>query len=178
MAKIQLFIATTIDGFIARENGSLDWLFKLYNPNGIDHGYGDFISGIDTVVMGRKTYDDILGFDIEWPYGNCATYVVTKNTGYGVSTENTYVLNDLTKDGVELLRGKSSANIWVVGGGEIITQFISFEEIDEMILSIIPVMLGKGTRLFPGEPKESEFELINAEAFETGVVNLCYRRKV
>lgn len=178
MTQVQLFIATTIDGFIARENGSLDWLFNLSNPNQIDHGYGDFISGIDTVVMGRKTYDDVLGFGIEWPYNNCTSYVVTNNSNFSVSTGNTFVLNELNKDSVEQLRSKSLANIWVVGGGEIITQFLNFEEIDEMTLSIIPVILGEGIRLFPGAPKESEFELIRTEAFETGVVNLKYRRKV
>jgi dihydrofolate reductase len=178
MTKVQLFIATTIDGFIARENGSLDWLFNLPNPNQIDHGYGDFISGIDTVVLGRKTYEDILGFGIEWPYGNCTSYIVTNNSNYSVSTDNTLVLNELNKSAIELLRSKSSANIWVVGGGEIISRFLNCAEIDEMILSIIPIILGKGISLFPGEPKETEFELIRSEAFETGVVNLSYRRKV
>src|SRR5512133_31356 len=176
MTKIQLFIATTIDGFIARENGSLDWLFEL--PNHTDHGYNDFIKGIDIIIMGRKTYDEVLGLDFEWPYSDCKCYVVTKNADYKVSTINTFVLDNLRKDTIEGLRRQSSANIWVVGGGEVITQFLNHEEIDEMILSIIPIMLGKGIRLFPGEPKETKFELIHSESFDTGVVNLCYRRKL
>ncbi len=176
MTKIQLFIAVTIDGFIARENGSLDWLFEI--PTHTDHGYNNFIKGIDTVVMGRKTFDDLLGLGIEWPYGNCISYVVTKDFNYKVSTVNSFVLGDLSKGAMEGLRMKSSANVWVVGGGEVITQFLNCDEIDEMILSIIPIMLGKGIRLFPGEPKESKFELINTEPFDTGVVNLYYRRKL
>jgi dihydrofolate reductase len=176
MTKIQLFIATTIDGFIARENGSLDWLFEL--PTHTDHGYNNFIKGIDTVVLGRKTYDDLLGLGVEWPYGNCESYVVTKDSNFRVSTINTFVLNNLNKATMEGVRRKSSANVWVVGGGEVITQFLNCDEIDEMILSIIPVMLGKGIRLFPGEPKECKFELIYSESFDTGVVNLCYRRKL
>jgi dihydrofolate reductase len=178
MAKIQLFIATTIDGFIARENGSLDWLFELPNPSQTDHGYDNFIKGIDTVVMGRKTYDDFMGFGVEWPYGNCTSYVVTNDSKYKARTVNTFVLNDLSKESMDGLRQKSSANIWVVGGGEVITQFLSCDEIDEMILSIIPIILGKGIRLFPGVPKESKFELIHSELFDTGVVNLCYHRKL
>jgi dihydrofolate reductase len=68
-------------------------------------------------------------------------------------------------------------NIWLVGGGELITRFINLDAIDEMIISVIPIILGQGIRLFPDSPKETKFELTGSETFETGVVNLVYRRK-
>ena len=70
MPKIKLYIAATIDGFIAREDGSLDWLNNHPNPDQLDYGYADFMSRIDTVIMGRKTYEEVLGFGVEWPYGS------------------------------------------------------------------------------------------------------------
>jgi dihydrofolate reductase len=177
MRKIRLYIATSIDGFIARENGSLDWLVELPNPGKTDHGYDEFIAGTDTVIMGRKTYKDVLGFGIEWPYANCRTYIVTSDRNYNIGTENTFALHELNQDSIAELRLNSTKNIWVVGGGEIITQFLNLDQIDEMTLCIAPVILGKGIKLFPGEPHETKFELVNSTPFETGIVNVTYRRK-
>ncbi len=177
MSSIQLFIACTIDGFIARENGSLDWLFELDNPNRTDHGYNDFISGIDTLVMGRKTYEVLLGLMDEWPYPNCKTYIVTYNTSFEVTTGSTSVLHEVNEEVINDLRSKGGKNIWLVGGGELITRFVNLGAIDEMIISIIPLILGKGIRLFTGMPEETNFELVNTGSFETGVVNLNNKKK-
>jgi dihydrofolate reductase len=148
MTKIQLYIATTLDGFIAREDGSLDWL-EFPNPNDIDHGYNDFIKGIDTVIMGRKTYDEVLGFGVEWPYSNCKSYIVSRDNNYKVKTINTELVHNINNDIIKKLKAKSNKNIWLVGGGSLITQFLNESAIDEMILSIIPTILGKGINLFP-----------------------------
>ncbi|MCX6231965.1 MAG: dihydrofolate reductase family protein [Bacteroidetes bacterium] len=176
MSKIQLFIACTLDGFIARENGSLDWLFELPNPDQIDHGYNDFINGIDIVIMGRKTYDEVLGFGIDWPYSNCKTYIVTKNENYTVKTENTLLLHTINIEVIENLESESQKNIWLVGGGDLITQFLNENAIDDMALCMIPIILGKGIQLFPNQPKETKFEFVRSEAFKTGVVNLTYKK--
>ena len=177
MSRIQLFIATTLDGFIAREDGSLDWLLQLSNPSGTDHGYNEFIGKISTIVMGRKTYEKVLGFGIDWPYTNCRTLVVTKNESFSVSTSHTSVVHEINKESIEEVKAKAESNIWLVGGGEIITRFLDLSEIDEMILCMIPIILGKGIKLFPNEPAETHFEFVRSEAFDTGVVNLTYLRK-
>lgn len=70
-SKIKLYVASSLDGFIARKNGELDWLMEHPNPNQLDYGYAEFLNGIDTVLMGRKTYEEILAFDVEWPYADC-----------------------------------------------------------------------------------------------------------
>lgn len=174
MSKNQLFIATTLDGFIARENGSLDWLLNLPNPTRTDHGYDAFMLGIDTLVMGRKTYEDVIGMGIEWPYLGCKTYVLTHNPSYEVKTADTFVLNRLSREIVEELRKNSEKNTWIVGGGEVITQYLNLDAIDEMTLCIVPLILGKGIRLFPGAPAETKFELIGTVAYQTGIVNIIY----
>lgn len=175
MGKIQLFIATTLDGFIAREDGSLDWLFELPNPNQTDHGYNDFIADVDIIIMGRKTYDEVRRLEYDWHYDNCQTYIVTHDKDYRVTTGRTFVLNSIGRIEIDKLRAESKKNIWLVGGGELITQFLNLDEIDEMTISIIPIILGDGIRLFPGMPKETKLELVKSEVFDTRVVNLLYQ---
>ncbi len=176
MTEIKLFIAATIDGFIARDDGSLDWLDSLPNPNKIDHGYAEFYKDIGTVVIGRKTYEEVLGFGVEWPYANCKTYVVTSKDNYRTQTENTEVINSISAQNIEVIKTASAKDIWVVGGGEIITGFLNYNLIDEVILCIIPVILGKGIPLFPNNPRETLFELKKSEQFETGAVALHYKK--
>ena len=177
MSKIQLYIASSLDGFIAREDGSLDWLVNIENPDQVDHGYNQFIRDIDLVIMGRKTYEEVLGFDVEWPYSDCQTYVVTAKPEYEVRTPATKLLSFINKSSIQKLKSESRKNIWLVGGGKLISGFLNESAIDEMILSMVPVILGKGIRLFPDETLETKFELLNSESFETGIVNLTYRKK-
>jgi dihydrofolate reductase len=177
MATIHLFIASSLDGYIARPDGSLDWLEGHPNPDQLDYGYMDFLAGIDTVVMGRKTYETILGFGVEWPYGECDTYVVSRQAGLNIDSPRTEHLQVLDSEAISRLRQKSQKGIWLVGGGALITAFLNLEAIDEMLISLIPVIIGEGVPLFPGNPLETKFELVRAEPFSTGVVNLQYRRK-
>ena len=177
MSVIKLYIATTLDGFIARENNSLDWLHELPVPENEDYGYSKFLSGIDTVIMGRKTYDEILGFGVDWPYANCKSYILTSEVSYKATTPNTEVLHDLDLEFIEKVKTESKKNTWIVGGGQLISTFLNLDAIDEMILSIVPRILGKGIRLFPNGPKETKFELISSQSFESGLVNLTYRKE-
>lgn len=186
MAEIKLFIATSIDGFIARENGSLDWLpgsdpnaskSEAIDPELGDGGYGKFIADIDTVIMGRKTYEEILGFGVEWPYADYKSYIVTSDKNYQTKTDNTVVLNEINKQSIVNVKSESKKGVWVVGGGQLITHFINHDAVDEMNLSIISTILGKGIRLFPNDPKETKFVLTKSETFGDGMVNLSYRKK-
>ncbi len=94
LKQVRLYIACSLDGFIAKKDGSLDWLDAIENPNEDDYGYNDFYSRIDTIVMGRKTYEEILGFGVEWPYNDCQTYVVSSKD-LKISTDNTTLISDL-----------------------------------------------------------------------------------
>lgn len=126
--------------------------------------------------MGRKTYEEILGFGIEWPYDNCKSFIVTSDPNYQTKTENTVTINRVDDQHIDKIRLASKKNIWLVGGGQLITEFINNNLIDEMTLSLIPTILGKGIRLFPNIPEETMFELVNTESFNTGVVNLAYKK--
>ncbi|MDN3203002.1 dihydrofolate reductase family protein [Algoriphagus sediminis] len=177
MAQIKLYIAISLDGFIARKNGDIDWLENLPNPNKLDYGYGEFIDGIDTVIMGRSTYEKILSFGIDWPYSEYESFIFTRKAGYLTKTTRTQALA-LSQQNIELIKSKSQKSVWLVGGGEIITELLNMDEIDEMIICIIPTIIGNGIPLFPNHPKETQFELVNTKPFDTGAVILTYKRKV
>ena len=176
MSEIRLFIATSLDGFIARDNGSLDWLVNIPNPSQTDHGYNEMIENTDVIVMGRKTYDEILGFGIDWPYENRKTFVVTDKPDFVFSTAITFVLNKIDSGVIDFLKNQSSKNIWLTGGGSLVTQFLNLGAIDEMTISVVPIILGKGIRLFPNTPLETQFKTLKTEFFDTGIVNLVYSK--
>ncbi|KOR37990.1 hypothetical protein AM228_04205 [Planktothricoides sp. SR001] len=181
-SRIKVYIGTTIDGYIARKNDSLDWLLKFPNPKGIDHGYFQFLSGIDTVIIGRKTYEEDLKYASinmggKWASSNCRVYIITTNNNYQPQTENTEVIRQLDQKTIDKIRTESQKDIYVVGGGQIISELLNLGAIDEMILCIIPIVIGSGIRLFPNYPKETNFDLVKVEHFETGAVILTYKSK-
>ncbi|MGA1415327.1 MAG: dihydrofolate reductase family protein, partial [Candidatus Kapaibacteriota bacterium] len=112
MSKIILYIATSLDGYIARKDGSLDWLFALSNPNQIDHGYGELLSNIGSTIMGKNTYNDILGFGVDWPYSELNSYVVTTDKEFKTSTPNTYTVNTYLPDFIKDLQKKNAKDMW------------------------------------------------------------------
>lgn len=175
MKKNKLFIATSIDGYIARKDGSLDWLDAIPNPDNLDYGYYKFYGSVDTLLMGRKTYEEVLGFGVDWPYPDCKTYIVSKGE-VEIKTENTYLLGQPFDQNVKELMQERGKDIWIVGGGVLITSMLDMGLIDEMLITITPVILGDGIPLFPAGSKETKFELVNTEPFETGFVNLIYRK--
>lgn len=176
MSQTRLYIAASLDGFIARADGSIDWLNALPNPDGSDFGYGDFYAGIDTVVMGRRTYEEVLGFGVSWPYTECRTWVATSRAGYRLSTPNTQVLPVIDAATVERLRAGSTRGIWIVGGGEVIRAFLRLGAVDEMLLCTIPLILGGGVPLFPSGTPECRWRLTGTEAYRSGAVMLKYRK--
>lgn len=175
MSVFKLFIATSIDGFIARTDGSIDWLEDMPTPEGVDYGYGDFMSTIGTVLMGRKTYEDVVGFDVDWPYGDYKTYVVSTRNDAAISTPNTDLIHNIEATTLSSISANTAKDIWVVGGGELIASFLNEGLIDSMLISIIPVVLGSGRPLF-NDGLETKFTLESTESFENGIVNLKYSR--
>ena len=176
MPDFKLFIATSLDGFIARSDGSLDWLDALPNPDKSDFGYSNFYNEIDVLVMGRETYEWVLRAGVEWPYKDRQCFVVSTNSKLKISTPNTSVLSDLEKSTIQKIEHISKKNIWIVGGGMLIRSFMDLGKIDEMLLSIIPRTLGSGIPLFPQPMKDTTWNFIKSEAFSNGVVNLTYRK--
>ena len=166
MRKTLLFIASSLDGYIAKNNGSVDWL-----PVNCSSGYDKFYKSIDTVIMGKKTYEQVLTFGA-YPYKDKKSYVLTRNDAQSVD-ENIQLVNNVKKLTKNLLTGTGS-NIWLVGGAEIITTFMNLDFIDEIILSIIPVVLGSGIPLFTNLQKETKLQLIKTTEYDA-LVELHYK---
>lgn len=177
MGKTVLYIATSLDGKIARKNGSLDWLFAWPNPNQLDYGYGQFLSTIGNIVMGKNTYNEIIGFGVDWPYTGMNTYVVTTDKDFILSSPDTFIVSGNLTAFVNELKQKSEKDVWLVGGGQLIAVFLYNDLLDRMILTLIPTTIGEGISLFAEIAKETTWNLTNVERFETGLVNLTYDRK-
>jgi dihydrofolate reductase len=166
MRKIILFIASSLDGYIARESGEIDWL-----PENTASGYDEFIKSPDTVIMGRKTYDQILTLG-GYPYTSKKSYVFSRGGGNS-NDENIEFVHDADKL-VNGIISNSGTNIWLIGGAEIISMFLNLGFVDEIILSIIPVVLGSGVPLFKDVGREVKLELIKTSNYDK-LVELHYK---
>lgn len=176
MKKIKLYVATSIDGYIADKTGGLDWLSGFPITTEFNYGYGEFFDSVDTVIMGGKTYRDILNMDIIYPYKNKATYVITRNNT-ALSAKQVYFISENIIGNISKLQTSKGKDIWLVGGGEIVSLFLDYELIDELILTLIPITLGTGIPLFPKHSKESKWIAIKTQKFENGVVQIKYERE-
>jgi dihydrofolate reductase len=176
--KIVLYIAQSLDGFIARNDGDTGWL-SMVEKSGEDYGYHDFVDSIDTVIMGRKTYDKVLSFGIGFPHKTKKCYVVSKTkTG---RDDNVEFINGDMKSFVDSLKAVSEKtgetspkNIYLDGGAMLVQEMIRLNLIDEMTISIIPVLLGDGISLFGKLREEIKLQLRSCKSFESGLVQLQY----
>lgn len=161
-----------MDGYIAREDGGLDWLYATEGEG--DNGYGAFFQTVDSVIMGNTTYKEILAFGEPFPYENIKNYVFSHSqTGRDQNVE--YVSGNDMEDFVSKLKKEEGKHIWLVGGGGLIQAFLNYQLVDEVILAIAPVILGKGIPLFQGEILETRFTLANIEHFNQ-TVQLSYSK--
>jgi len=171
--KLFLYIAMSLDGMIAKKDGDISFLSQV-EKEGEDYGYATFIESVDTIIVGRKTYHKILSMGIEWPYGSREVYVLTRSAKPDSGTLHFYS-GDLS-DLISSLRSQDGKNIYCDGGAETIHQLLQEDLIDELIISVIPHLLGDGISLFKGGLQEKRLQMISAESFEKGLVQLHYIR--
>ena len=170
MRKVKLFIASSLDGYIARENGATDWLYS-----DADYGYAQFYNSVDIVVMGRKTYDKVLDFGTGYPYKDKKNYVFTQKS-LGKRTEkdqNVHFIADVIEFIKELVQSPGK-DIWLVGGAEIISIFLNAKMLNEITLSIHPIILGKGIPLFKNLQGQLNLKLVKSIPYENGLMQLHY----
>ena len=175
--KNTVFIAKSLDGFIAGKQGELDWLELIPNPDQNDMGYHELMSETDAIVMGRTTYETVLGFDIEWPY---------QKPVFVLSRSLKTIPENLSKK-VSLLEGSPTEVIakihsqgyfkLYIDGGSTVQHFLAEDLIDELRITTIPILLGGGFSLFGDLPTPLEFEHIESKLFLNQVVQNRYRRK-
>lgn len=176
MRKLSLFIATSVDGYIAKDNDNLDFL-KLVEKEGEDYGYAEFTANIDTIILGRKTYDWVLREigTSHYDNGDRDVYVITRSPRPD-SGRTKFYSGSLTGL-IQQLRSQNGKDIYCDGGAEIVNELIKSDLIDEYIISIVPVLLGSGVRLFKSERPEQVLELVETKTFDTGLTQLRYIRK-
>lgn len=176
MRKLSLFIATSLDGYIAKPNDDLSFL-KLVEKEGEDYGYSEFTASIDTIILGRKTYDYVLKEigSTHYDNGQRDVYVITRTERPQIG-RTTFYTGNLTEL-VQQLKSKDGLNIYCDGGAEIIHELLQHNLIDEFIISVIPILVGNGTRLFRDCRPEQQLEFVSAKSFDTGLTQLYYKRK-
>jgi dihydrofolate reductase len=174
MRKLSLFIACSLDGYIAGENDDLSFL-KTVEKAGEDYGYGTFTADIDTIIIGSRTYDYVVKNIGEQHYdnGNNEVYVLTKTERQNHGKINFY--SGAIADLIQNLRSKPGKNIYCDGGAEVIDSFLKAKLIDEIIISIIPVLLGNGIRLFKDGNTMQNLKLKQTKPYDTGLVQLHYK---
>lgn len=168
--KVSAYIATSIDGYIARKNGDLDWL-QCVHTDDEDYGFKGFMSCIDTLILGRNTYEAVSEFN-EWPYKDKRVIVLSKTLSF-VRKEAELVCEE-PQDLLSKLHFENIKHVWV-DGGITISKFLEAELVDEMILSIIPIVLGSGIPLFNVTYKQHKCRLVSNQAYPSGLVQLKYQ---
>ena len=169
--RCSVFIATSLDGFIARRDGSFDFLSVVETP-GEDYGFAEFFATVDALVIGRNTYETALAFP-EWPYAGKRCIVLTHRETPSVHGEQFF--SGAATGLVEQL-GLSGAQRLYVDGGAVIRDFMAAHLIDDLTLSIVPVLLGEGIALFGAEIPEQRLTLESSQAYPSGLVQLRYER--
>jgi dihydrofolate reductase len=166
--QVQVFIATSLDGYIATVTGQVDWLLSDQ-----DYGYTDFYTAVGTVIMGRKTYEQVLSF-AEYPYAQKQGFVVSRTRQGEQDQYVRFVSGDLP-EWVVSLRENSQGHLWLVGGGTLIGSFAEHHLIDRLILSIHPVLLGQGIPLLQTSKLLAQwFQLQEVIPYESGVLQVIY----
>lgn len=157
--NIILYIATSIDGYIANEDDTLEWLESTEVEG--DSGYNSLLERIDTVIMGKGTYDVIRGFDMDYPYRDYKNYVFSKSVSG--SDEYASFINEEVKTFINNLKQQPGKDIWLIGGGKIASEFFKENLIDEFQLAIAPIILGKGISLYNGDDFTQKYTLTKTE---------------
>tara|TARA_R100000935_G_scaffold58910_1_gene99549 strand:+ start:16811 stop:17350 length:540 start_codon:yes stop_codon:yes gene_type:complete len=172
-----VFIGTSLDGYIADRNGGLNWLTAIPNPEQSDMGYTEFMAQVDALVMGRKTFETVCGFEGDWPYAK-PIFIVSRTLD---------TIAEEYRDKAELVKGSlvqilekihnEGYHRLYIDGGVTIQNFLKEDLIDEITITTIPIVLGGGSALFSILPKELEFTLVESKIFLNQLVQSHYRRK-
>jgi dihydrofolate reductase len=167
MRKIILGVAVSLDGFIEGPNGEYDWCFTDQ-----DYGMTDFMNRIDTILMGRKSYEVAQQYEGASPWSGVKTYVFSR-TLKSPPRDAILVSGDIQTE-LERIRQEPGKDLWLFGGADLTTQFINLDLIDEYWLSVHPIVLGSGKPLFMNLRERKKLQLKEHNVYNTGLVSLCY----
>ena len=169
--KISVFIATSLDGYIARENGALDWLDSIPNEEGLDYGFKAFLDSVDTLILGRNTYDVVSEFDT-WPYQGKRVIVLSQNLKEVRGEAELFAGS--CESLITKLSAEGTTHIYV-DGGKTISTFLEKNLVDAVTITLIPTLLGTGIRLFSPMKTEHSCQLIASKSYPNGLVQVTYK---
>lgn len=172
-----VFIATSLDGYIADKHGGIDWLHAVPNPAQDDMGYNELISRVDALVMGRTTFETVCGFDIPWPY-TIPVYVLSRTMESipAAYKEHAFLVKGTLTEVLDQIHSNGHKRLYIDGGATI-QSFLKEDLIDELIISTIPVLLGGGSPLFGDLTENLEFRHEESRRYLDAIVQNYYRRK-
>ena len=170
--KIVFRGATSVDGFIARPDGSVDWLERPHLEG--NYGMNEFYHSIDTCILGRKTYDFAVSHGMPDVFPGKKNYVFSRTLKKAASSKVTVTSEDVAGF-AQQLRAEKGTDIWLMGGAEIVAAFLDCGQLDEFIIDIVPKIIGEGIPLVAPRHRHLSLELLSSEKFSDGVVQLHYR---
>ncbi len=178
MSHLILYIACSLDGYIARPNGSVDWLDPFNQAGGEDYGYGDLLRRCGAIIMGANSYRQVLTFG-PWPYTGTPCYVLTHRPPATLADPQIHPYAGSLAALVRKLKkpaegGAAAKDIWLVGGAQVAGQFITKGLVDEYIISVIPLILGRGVPLWLETGPERRLKLLGTKSYPSGVVQVRY----
>lgn len=173
MITVSYYVACSLDGFIADADGGIDWLSD-FHTKGEDFGYTKFYQSIDAVVMGRTTYEQVLGFG-DWPYRDKPCWVMSRHPVQAAPSE-IIATNFSPPEVLAEIEARGFERAWLVGGGAVAGSFRSQHLIDEYLITVLPIILGEGIPLFVDDAPAQRLQLVEAKQRGGGVVSLHYCR--
>ncbi|MDH5380896.1 MAG: dihydrofolate reductase family protein [Cyclobacteriaceae bacterium] len=174
MKKLILYIASSLNGKIARLDGSVEWLENIPNPEKTDHGYFEFYKSIDTTLQGYNTYKQILDWGIDFPYKGTKNFVLTSKQDLSPTKDIEFINHDHIEF-VKNLKSQQGKDIWLIGGGKTNTILFNAGLIDEIKLYIMPIVIPEGISIFESIPVEKHLKLLASKTYSTGAVELHYQ---
>ncbi len=175
MGILSYYLATSLDGYLARKDGSVDWLnpyqFKLNTP----FDYEEYYKSVSTVIMGRKTWEVACSFETE-PYSDRQTFLVSNSLSQGNLPSYCKLINKLDKQLVEKIKQESSNRVWLVGGANLASQLFEFGLIDEIVQTIVPVTIGNGISWQSPHLVSAQWKLVDSYKCDQSVVQLIYQK--
>ena len=167
MRRVILNLAVTLDGYIEGLNGEYDWCYTDQ-----DYGMADFMKRTDAIFFGRRSYEILLGTEKN-PYPEKKKYVFSKTMK--AASGNTQIIGDNFREEVMKIKNQPGRDIWLFGGASLTASLMNAQLVDELQLSIHPLLLGRGKPLFQGLKERSKFVLLDSKKYSTGLVQLFYR---
>jgi dihydrofolate reductase len=174
VTRTQYFVAASVDGFIADADGRLDWLFQFNDVDGLTAHYEAFLAGVGALAMGAATYEFLLATGHPWPYAGLPTWIFTHRARPGVEgADLRFTDDDVGAVHEAMVRAAAGKHVWLVGGGNLVAQFARRGLLDELLLTVVPVVLGSGAPLLPAAVA-GPLDLTDVTRFPRGLVELRY----